>query len=400
MKRNNYHLAYWFCCSLSAAALLLEGCSQPLEVTYVARPERVKLPPKHQRQVGDSLVKFYGTPANPRLAIPAEDDPVLLKDTVGKEHLKLGAAVYRRQCALCHGISGDGNGEAAPYLNPLPRDYRRGKFKFTSTVRESKPRRSDLVRVIRYGAKGTSMPAFRWMPDDELSAVIDYVVHLSQRGELELALVDECENSLTEDDDLDPVSVNGYVVTIAESWTQAAQQVQHLLTVQPQRTPETVRQGAQAFVELNCYKCHGKDGHGNREFDVGKDAWGRTAYAADLSSGMLHGGRRSEDLYRRIFGGITGTPMPGSNVPDSSKGETLEQRSETIWHLTHFIRSIVEGQTVPMDVIEDAIEQQRARQSGSSGQPGASSATSENSLNSGSENSGSENVDTRVPANG
>ena len=198
------------------------------------------------------------------------------------------------------------------------------------------------------------MPSFRWMPDDEMAAVIDYLVHLSQRGELELALIDESENVLTESEDVEPASVADHVQRIAESWTAAAQQVMHPLTVQPPRTAETVRHGAQAFVELNCFKCHGKDGHGNRQYDVGKDAWGRTAYAADLSSGMLHGGRRSEDLYRRIFGGITATPMPGSNVPDPGKNETIEQRSETIWHLTHFIRSIVEGQEIPMDVIEEA----------------------------------------------
>ena len=56
--------------------------------------------------------------------------------------------------AGCHGVTGDGQGPAAQYLNPPPRDYRLGQFKFTSTPRGSKPRREDLARIIRRGAKG------------------------------------------------------------------------------------------------------------------------------------------------------------------------------------------------------------------------------------------------------
>jgi hypothetical protein len=95
---------------------------------------------------------------------------------------------------------------------------------------------------------------------------------------------------------------------------------------------------------------------------VGKDDWGRIAYAADLTTGMLHGGRRPIDIYRRIYSGINGTPMPAFAQPDSGKGETEAQRSETIWHLVHFVTSIVEGRPLPLAVLDEEIE--RLRQQG------------------------------------
>ena len=61
--------------------------------------------------------------------------------------------------------------------------------------------------------------------------------------------------------------------------------------------------------------------------------------------GMLHGGRRPIDIYRRIYSGINGTPMPSSKDP--SAGETPEQRSEKLWHLVHFVTAVIEHNEVP-----------------------------------------------------
>jgi hypothetical protein len=47
--------------------------------------------------------------------------------------------------------------------------------------------------------------------------------------------------------------------------------------------------------------------------------------------------------------------MPAFDQPDTTKGETAEQRSETIWHLVHFVTSIVEGKPLPVDFIEETL---------------------------------------------
>jgi hypothetical protein len=64
---------------------------------------------------------------------------------------------------------------------------------------------------------------------------------------------------------------------------------------------------------------------------------------------MLHGGRRPVDIYRRIYSGINGTPMPSSKDPNTAIGETPELRSDRIWHLVHFITAVIDNNGVPDD---------------------------------------------------
>lgn len=359
--------------SLRSAALVLlilsGGCAKQAELAYSPREELNDLPQKHQQQIGEALATYFGTPRFPKLMelAPEDKQPVdakepLLVEKFDRVHLRQGRDVYTRQCSGCHGTTGDGKGPAAAYLNPPPRDYRLGRFKFTSTPRGSKPRREDLARIIRHGAKGTSMPSFRWMAQDDLDAVIDYVMLLSSRGEVEFRLQRLAGEQLGEEDNIDPQLVAEQVQLIASSWSDADTKIVRPLTPQPQYTQESIEAGAKAFVQLNCYKCHGRDGRGNKKFDVGKDDWGRIAYAADLTTGMLHGGRRPIDIYRRIYSGINATPMPSFAQPDSGKGETEAQRSETIWHMAHFITSIVEGRPLPGGIIDAEIKDQLKNQ--------------------------------------
>ena len=201
------------------------------------------------------------------------------------------------------------------------------------------------------------MPAFRFLPEEEREAVIDYVMVLASRGQLELDLIREAETELDEEDDFDPEVVAEYVTDIADSWGRADDELVRPLTVNPPRTEETIQQGAVAFAELYCIKCHGPDARGSKSADVGQDIWGRTAYPANLAMGMLHGGRRPIDIYRRIYSGINGTPMPSSKDPDTTKDETPEERSQRIWELVHFVTAVIENNGVPDE--EQAIIDER-----------------------------------------
>ncbi len=336
------------------------GCSRLPDSAYTLRAEaeKLELPAKHKEQIAQYLAAYHGSPASPRMALPkeAEEDaevkgvnaiPRVDKPGYDRLHLALGRDVYVRQCTGCHGTTGDGKGPAAVYLNPPPRDYRNGIFKFASTPRGSKPRRDDLRRIVIYGAKGTSMPAFRFLPEEEREAVIDYVQTLSARGELEINLIREATDELVEEDDFDPATVAGFVTDIDASWARADEELVRPLTVNPAKTPETVRDGAVAFAEMYCVKCHNRDAAGSKSADVGVDTWGRIAFPANLAMGMLHGGRRPEDIYRRIYSGINGTPMPASKDPNTVTGETAEERSERIWHLVHFITEVIENNGIP-----------------------------------------------------
>ncbi|MBC8353175.1 MAG: cytochrome c [Planctomycetes bacterium] len=307
------------------------------------------------------MTRFFGTPLNPRLRLPAEEaseegTPHFV-DIVDPDHLVHGAAVFNRRCAACHGVTGDGNGEAAPYLVPKPRDYRSGIYKFTSTPYGAKPHRSDLIRVIRKGAKGTSMPAFAWLPDEDVQAVVDYVKLLSYRDELEASVVRIAELDYDADEEIDNFEFTDSVTRIHNNWEQAAYQVVLPVTAQPKYTDETILAGRKAFLSKGCSKCHGEGGRGQTDWlssefiaalealpeekreKINYDAWGNVAPAADITARMLHGGRRPIDVYRRIFTGINGTPMPAFS-------QALAQEPEALWHLVHYVKSIVEGRKV------------------------------------------------------
>src|SRR5687768_18182134 len=108
---------------------------------------------------------------------------------VGSDELGNARGLYREHCAHCHGITGDGYGPTATFLNPYPRDYRPGKYKFKSTPVGSKPTHEDLTKIVYDGIPGTAMPSFKLLPADELDALVHYVKYLSIRGETERTLL-------------------------------------------------------------------------------------------------------------------------------------------------------------------------------------------------------------------
>lgn len=304
--------------------LLAGGCAREPEVQFASSREVLALDEPLQAAIRQQLEALCGTPREPRLLGGEDLDP---------QHLRLGARVYRRQCAACHGITGDGAGPVAELLSPRPRDYRKGAFKFISTPYGSKPLREDLVRTIRVGIRGTSMPAFNLLPDAELEAVVDYVLVLTHRGELELRLAIEAEN----EGEIDPEIVPDLVAEVLSAWRAAREQVIVPPIAEPPYTRESVELGRQAFMteKAGCFKCHGADGTGRTsENEQGfVDTWGQRTRAADLTSGLFRGGAEPIDIYRRIDGGVNGTPMP-------SYHQALGAQPETIWHLVHYVQYV------------------------------------------------------------
>jgi len=274
-----------------------------------------------QSEIAAKLQELTGIP----------NKPILLGTEQTTDQLQHGYALYSQYCVQCHGVNGDGNGPVAEHLNPKPRNYTLGVFKFTSTPYGSKPRQSDLARTIRIGVTGTSMPSFDRFSKEQIDATVEYVLALTYRGQLERQLA-----AYAYDDEELP-DEEGLEETIAEilgPWRNSSNEVVMPVSLMPPMTEESVRQGHQIFLSKACNKCHGKYGRGGSmgNVEVGKDVWGNVAAAADLSSGMFHGGDRPIDIYRRIYSGINGTPMPAF-------AKTFEEDPEKIWQLVHFIKA-------------------------------------------------------------
>lgn len=301
--------------------LPLSGCRRSASNEYVAPEKLSELSDALQSAVKQEIAKHAGTYESPKFVVEQDRASV---------DLHRGQEVYEERCAQCHGVTGDGQGPAAKFMYPKPRDYRRGVFKFISAPYGFRPLRSDIVRTVRLGVRGTSMPGFALLPEADLEAVVDYVVMLAQRGELEQQLIDLAES----ESEVDPTVVQEDVIdTLVRRWNEPEENEVMPLKPAPRFTTAHVERGKQAFLTKGCSKCHGDDGRGQTADNRGKDVWGHPTRAADLTSGMLHGGPRPIDIYRRIYSGINGTPMP-------SFANALREEPDTIWDLVAYVMSV------------------------------------------------------------
>jgi mono/diheme cytochrome c family protein len=209
-----------------------------------------------------------------------------------------GKTLYDKYCSQCHGVKGDGQGYATPFLRPRPRDFTSGKFKIRSTPTGALPTHQDLVNIIKRGMPYTSMPAWPTLSDQEVSDVAHYIKTFSS-------------------DFAKPESIPQPVP----------------LPAAPGVTPDSIALGKKLYEETGCIKCHGALGRGDGpSAPTLKDDWGQPLRPANLAqSWTFRGGSTREDIFRSISTGLNGTPMPSflDALPP-------EQR----WALADFVESL------------------------------------------------------------
>jgi mono/diheme cytochrome c family protein len=187
-----------------------------------------------------------------------------------------------------------------------------------------------LKSTITRGISSSLMPPFGHLGEDQREQLALAVELLARRGEFEARLVLETELKETA---LGEGEVGQIAAEIDAQWREAADQVIQPLSPQPVFTPESVSRGKKKFVQKGCAKCHGEDGRGQTEQNLQgglRDVWGHPVWAADLTTGRLKGGSAPLDIYRRILGGINGTPMPSFRA-------ILWAEPESIWDLVAWV---------------------------------------------------------------
>lgn len=279
------------------------------------------------------------------------------------EVLHQGRLLYAEHCQHCHGVSGDGDGPTAKYLNPLPRDYRDAKFKFTSTPYTHPPSRDDLARVIEDGIPGTYMPSFKLLEPHESDSLVEYVRWLAMRGQCETLLISEVagkESVSTEiTSDLTAFLPDEAEAVVSGPWVEADLPETAIVpeTERPAATPESIAIGQKLFISATakCSDCHGKSGLGNGTQTLAveqgqtepglHDAWGHIVIPRNLRSGIYRGGRRPVDIYRRIAAGIKGTPMNGFktnlyNLKNDELGLKGDEKDLAVWHVVNYVLNL------------------------------------------------------------
>lgn len=227
---------------------------------------------------------------------------------VTKEFLEKGRGIYFQRCSFCHGLLGDGEGPAAKYLDPRPRDFTLGTFKFRTTQSGELPTNEDLFRTISRGLLGTAMQAFdsdlikNGLSENERWAVIAYIKTFAQEFD---------------DPDLDPVKT-GKVISVPAN--------------PAPYNAETIAKGKAVFERAKCWSCHGKLGRGDGNKEFRKDDWGFPIRIRNVTHPWkIKAGSEVEDIYMRLTTGISGTPMP-SFIKSLKEGDR--------WNLANYIKSL------------------------------------------------------------
>lgn len=357
--------------ALCLAVLLISGCtisSPPEFALNLEGREPASVKPEQARAIHQTLATLFGTPDEPRVPEGVDLRLDLLQQAAGPvrgdEHgHPLG--LYRQLCVTCHGVSGDGAGPAAATLDPYPRDFRNGTFKYTSTMAGARPTDEDLRRVLLRGVPGTSMPSQIKLTGARIDALVEYVKYLSIRGQTELYLL-----QLVVDEDaflplaMDEVLEDG-VLPAAGLWAKAQSMIVRPPPPPPVDTPQklaaSIAKGRELYArkESQCTKCHGPDGRGDGEERELYDDWNKrkkgidaqqTAALAhlfrlpierlrarDFREGVFHGGANPPDLYLRIHVGIKGTPMPPAGPAPGAPGVLTP---DEIWHIVNYVLSL------------------------------------------------------------
>jgi mono/diheme cytochrome c family protein len=322
---------------------------------------------KGRQDIADALYAMFGTPDEPYVFPESGLDLAKIELAAGpfggnEDGTQRG--LYRQHCVHCHGISGDGAGPTAQFLNPFPRDYRKGQYKFKSTERPAKPTHADLKRILMEGIAGTAMPSFALLPPDEVEALVEYVKYLSIRGETEISM------GLTvyaNDEDLTMTRealISDHLAPIAANWAAADQQVIQIPDHPPvpdQRAWLAAGEALFRGAKAQCMKCHGPTALGDGSEEPLFDDWNKEKKPENFAQfllpkqeikprnlrlGIYRFGRTPADTYRRLHAGINGTPMPNTFIGPGNPGNL---KPEEVWQIVDYIRSL------PYDAVEPAL---------------------------------------------
>lgn len=419
---NRQKLMQWTTAPLFCVAITALGCRTEVPVAFEenlvhAKKWEIQNGASMDQVVADTrwaLEELFGTPDDPKLpdVITADDD---LKTLISIENLQAaaghesiqGRGLFRTHCARCHGITGNGRGETAALVEPYPRDYRPGIFKFKITARGSMPLKSDLARLIKHGIPGSSMVADYQLPsgevgpldDDVIDKLVDYVIYLTIRGQVERAMYDDAAMELdleageriinpslaatdkekfAEDWEL----ITDSVADAAGAWLDAEDEVvevdlpedlpipsnhdELIEMLAGDRGPEltkSIERGRELFVGTvaSCSKCHGATGRGDGQEadydDWTKDWTIRAGVKPDDMKALVpliaRGALPPKTIKPRNFeeGVFRGGEAPedlyrrlnqgiaGTPMPAVTLVEGQLEEAD-VWHLINFVRSL------------------------------------------------------------
>jgi mono/diheme cytochrome c family protein len=234
------------------------------------------------------------------ITILAGTSPVAAQEShIGRwtGHGDAGKSLYYRYCWGCHGFRGDGNGENAPYLSVLPRNFVTAAFKCRSTPTGTLPTDEDIFNSITRGLNSTNMPSWITLTGQQRADLVAFIKNFSPRWKNEKSG--------------DPIQI----------------------PAEPAIRLESIRHGKELFTKLECWKCHGPEGRGDGPAAPSlTDSNNQPIHPYDFQSGSrFKCGSTNVDMYKIFMTGLDGTPMPSfADVIKPDDG----------WDLVHYLRTL------------------------------------------------------------
>ena len=232
-------------------------------------------------------------------ALPVAAGAQQMESRVGNVtgHSEAGRQLYYRYCWGCHGARGNGDGENAPYLNILPRNFVAATFKCRSTPTGTLPTDSDLYSTLKRGINFSNMPSWAALTDQQRADLVAFIKTFSPRWKSEKS---------------------GDAVQVPP---------------EPALTMASIKHGQELFQKLECWKCHGQEGRGDGPSastltDSNDQPIRPYNFTSDNRSKC---GLTNPELYKIFMTGLDGTPMP--SFADVVKPEEA-------WDLVHFLRTL------------------------------------------------------------
>ncbi len=282
--------------------------------------KRIKIP-IHGFFLATTLLLYSCDQQEPK-ELPKDHDPTRVRYS-DEDHI--GLITYQNYCVGCHGEKGDGKGPAARFLNPKPRDFTKGVFKFISVIDGGLPTDEDLIRVIDKGLHGTAMPHFKLLSQAEKEGVVETIKSFSTRW--------------TEEPPGTSISFYSLPIELGPD----AQEDIDLM----------VEEGEQIYhSKAQCWSCHPVYASGDRLKELEEIAkikitrdnptqsitpeandWGEIVIPPEFRTDHLKSARDLNGIYRVLASGIGGTQMPSWD--GSLTGDEL-------WALTFYIDSLVQ----------------------------------------------------------
>lgn len=215
-----------------------------------------------------------------------------------------GKELFSLQCAVCHGAQGKGDGPGAAALNPKPRDFTSGYWRYGGGV-------ARVFKTIGEGSPGTAMASFSNLSVKERFALAHYVRSLGPKLEEEkpedLAAFGVEQGPGTRDQG--PTAPTQRI-PVSFAMKQIAEEQLPLADVNA--APQDKGPGlGEKLYQAHCLSCHGLNGKGGipvKKISVNPSVFLKTRELAGAKAGWASNRQEFIDLVSK---GLPGQGKPG-----------------------------------------------------------------------------------------